>query len=70
MSLSPNAKQAFINRSLRILSHSTLITNGADELFLMCLRDLETETERCRTALRPPLTRTFIDNDGFGDDDL
>ena len=66
MSLSP--KQQLINRAIRILGHATLITNGADELFLMCLRDLEIETERCRTALRPP--QTFIDTSGWGDDDL
>ena len=69
MSLSP--KQAFINRALRTLGHSTLIATGADELFLMCLDDLDREIRRCRDTIRPPLPVHHINDcgEGFGDDD-
>ena len=70
MSPSPNSlqqKQLCINRILRILGHSTLIVNGADVLFDNCLRNIEQEIDKHRTAVKPP--QYFIDLEGFGDDD-
>ena len=70
MSLSP--KQLFINRAIRTLGHATLIESGADELFLMCLDDLEREIAKTRDTIRPPLPVHHYNDrgEGWGDDDL